>query len=367
MTIGVSVPLPTGQRGAGLGNEVIPWGKAYLGAKVFGLRCLHPAWALNRRGYGRDFGSSFFGAAAVELARCSPGKLHVTADMALATGQDDYQRALESIRDRLAIDRVAPRVLLHEGMSGGFSGIARARSYLFHQLIRPSHVGRDLAEVSAGLDPERATVGVHIRTTDFADSIDGPGPGQFNTRLPVDWYEEVITGLFAALGERVQVLLVTDDPTSGYVETLRQLPGVVDVPPRRRPLLSDLFSLVFADALVCSVSSFSMLAAFLSERPYVWFGPHLYAVDGWRSIWGNETAQRGSRRPTERNRAWAEHDSPSESRGVAFDPGDDFPAEFLDYLEYASVVHRRSRDLVYYGVVPVRTPTGPLAGRTDGR
>jgi hypothetical protein len=366
VTIGLSVPLPTGLRGAGLGNEVIPWAKAYLGAEVFGVRCMHPAWALNPRGYRRDFGSSVFDSAAIEVARRFPGKLHVTAEMVMATGQDDYRRALESIRDSLIADRTPARLLLHGGMSGGFAGIAGARSYLFHQLIRPEHVGRDLVEVSAGLDPVRATVGVHIRTSDFAVSTEGPSPGQFNTRLPVDWYEEVVTGLFSALEGRVQFLLVTDEPLSGHARRLRQLPGVIDMPPRRRPLLSDLFSLVFADALVCSVSSFSMLAAFLSERPYVWFGPHLYSLAGWRSLWGYETAQRGSQRPTERNRAFAEQVSPQAARGFAVDPGDELPTTLLEYLERAGDFRSRSRDLIYYGVVPAHTSTAPVGGGGGG-
>ena len=39
---------------------------------------------------------------------------------------------------------------------------------------------------------------------------------------------------------------------------------------------SDVLALAGADLLVCSVSSFSTLAAFLSDSPYLWFQPNLY-------------------------------------------------------------------------------------------
>jgi len=47
----------------------------------------------------------------------------------------------------------------------------------------------------------------------------------------------------------------------------------------------------------------SLLAAFLSDNPYVWFAPHLGDEAGWLSIWGHEPLQREG--PTHANAATA--------------------------------------------------------------
>ena len=52
-----ALPMATG-RGAGLGNELIPWGKAYIASRVLGIPALHPAWGLNTRRYWEYFGTS---------------------------------------------------------------------------------------------------------------------------------------------------------------------------------------------------------------------------------------------------------------------------------------------------------------------
>lgn len=44
-------------RGAGLGNELIPWARAFLMAQVVGGRSLPPAFGLNPRRYWRHFGT----------------------------------------------------------------------------------------------------------------------------------------------------------------------------------------------------------------------------------------------------------------------------------------------------------------------
>ena len=51
-----SVPKLLTPRGAGLGNEVFPWAKAYLGARAFGLKESATPWAINRGRFDREFG-----------------------------------------------------------------------------------------------------------------------------------------------------------------------------------------------------------------------------------------------------------------------------------------------------------------------
>ena len=43
------------KRGYGLGNELIPWARAFIASELLGARLLPPAFGLNRRGYWRHF------------------------------------------------------------------------------------------------------------------------------------------------------------------------------------------------------------------------------------------------------------------------------------------------------------------------
>ena len=49
---------------------------------------------------------------------------------------------------------------------------------------------------------------------------------------------------------------------------------------------SDLLLLASADLLVCSLSSYSLTAAWLGAMPYLWLRDQLHDDDGWLSMWG---------------------------------------------------------------------------------
>ena len=207
--------------------------------------------------------------------------------------------------------------------------------------------------MSEALDPERLTVAVHVRTGDFGSEIHGPTPGQFNTSLPAGWYEAVIASIDHHFREAVQYVIFSDAYDSELLKRLVLSERVIVPPLRRRPLLSDLFSMVNADLLVCSVSSFSMLAAFLSDKPYVWFEPHLNVHGGWRSLWGHEEAQRAPRGLTAQNILSAEVEADSIfGRGVAVGMNGELPDELVELLDRRSFLKRRRHDLLYYGVIP---------------
>ena len=103
------------------------------------------------------------------------------------------------------------------------------------------------------------------------------------------------------------------------------------------------------DLLVCSVSSFSMLAAFVSDRPYLWFAPQLTEVDDRLTLWGREPAQRSEHSPT--GRSLALRSQAVRPRGI--------PVPASGRVELTAVDLRppedgwdRRRDLLYYGAVP---------------
>jgi hypothetical protein len=348
---GFSIPVTHSFRGSGLGNEVIPWAKAFIASQELGLRLMHPAWGLNPRGYCRDFRTSradWIGRIAVERALPT---VRVTERMVRETGENDYALALRALAPELNLPRRSPVVTLHEGMSGGFYGIQRARDFLHHELLRPRHVAQDLYLISKNLDPERLTIALHVRAQDFRVASEGPLPGQFNTALPNDWYEAVLTNFVENFGDSAQYLIFSDAPESPFVKALARYKGVVIPPERRRPLLSDVLSMVNADALVCSVSSFSMLAAFISESPYLWFAPHLNDHGGWRSLWGHEKWQQPPDGLTARNIAMSvESPGPVLARGVPVGVDGQLSSHLIELLQQRASLKRRRHDLLYYGV-----------------
>jgi hypothetical protein len=342
----LSAPALQGVRGAGLGNEVLAWAKAFIGARELGLRALHPAWALNPRGYRKDFGTSFLDWPATQCLRALP---RVTVDTAMATSHDDYVDVMRDLKERIAATR-GPLVLWHQsGMSGGYYGIRQARDYIYTQLVRPERVATDLYHVRSQLDPGRLTVAMHIRAGDFAALECGPRPGEFNRTIPIEWYSAVAKTVQRILGDRAQFLIFTDDAESEALRKLADRINAVPLPDRDRPLLSDIIAMAQADLLVCSVSSLSMLAAFLSEKSYIWYGPHLREVGDWRSIWGHEPQQQVGL--TYRNATTAPKFNIA-TRGMPADEDGNVPDVLGSVLEQAASLKDARRDLLMYGVVP---------------
>ena len=346
---GWSVPAIYGVRGAGLGNEAISWAKAFIGAQELGLRAMHPAWGINRRRYWRDFETPRLDWLAHRAAE--PFAVDITWSHVEATGFDDYGLAMRALRGRLPLDR-RPLVVRHvSGMAGGFLTVRRARQYLLGQILQPSHVAGDLYRIAEHWwQDDVVRVAVHVRAGDFLTMEEGPGPGQFNSRIPADWYLRTCRSIRSSFSGRVSILVLTDDPAGPVA---RRLVDEVDalIPPHRDlPLLSDLAAMAFADLLVCSVSSMSMLGVFLSAKPYLWYAPHLEETGGWRSIWGGQPDQLEG--ATARNRDTKPTQTGDIFRGVAVDRDGRIPGSLIESLAEATRFRDVKHDLVMYGVVP---------------
>jgi hypothetical protein len=115
---------------------------------------------------------------------------------------------------------------------------------------------------------------------------------------------------------------------------------------------SDVLALANADLLVCSLSTFSTLAAFLSDSPYVCFTPSLYPhPEGVYSL-GDYDTQRD--KPGQPTRAALDQlaSMPADAlpRGVGVDLDGEIPAAVIE----AAVLRQQSRrwesDLVRSGV-----------------
>ncbi|HEY3529242.1 MAG TPA: alpha-1,2-fucosyltransferase [Nocardioides sp.] len=319
------------------------WGKAMLAAEALDLRLLAPRWLMNRYRLGAQLGISPGAMLRAELvAGLSPSR-ELTENLYRETGQVDFGAAVSAARAAGRLD--GARLLVTSGMWGGYASIARSRPGL-RQSVLAAPGAREL--VASATDRSDVTVGLHVRRGDFGAVP--PEPGTFNRSVPVSWFTGVVRSLTDLLPEASYV--VCTDAAEGQLSELTEQSRVRVVRGRGVAApVQELAVLASCDILVCSVSSFSMLAAFLSDRPYLWYAPQLTVVDGFATIWGMESAQQAPGSPT--HQALALRDGHVRARGlpVAADGAVHVTEEVL-----ATPVEGwdRRRDLLYYGAVPDR-------------
>lgn len=347
-----SAPQLLRLRGGGLGNEVIGWGKAYLGARALGLKVVAPPCGLpfrviNPQRYDREFGGRLGGTTKYLAIRGLP-TIEITCEDVLETGVVDYFDAVQLLRSAV-LSRRAPVVLHTSGMHGGYLGIRRARAYLRRAILGAESAVHAL-ELVDGIEPTRVRIGVHYRGgNDFAEH-DTVKPGVFNSRLPIEWYESVVQSLANELAAPVEVLLASDTESAQLAEAL----AIGGRYPTRIASTSvgDLATLAHSDIIISSVSSFSMLAIFLSNAPYVWHADTLDIDGGWASIWGREAQDAGgghTRRAKEREVA----SRSKVYRGIPQGAHPVWSEAALQRLRDTAAARNLSSDLIYYGVVPL--------------
>jgi hypothetical protein len=339
-----SLPGITGARGAGLGNEVIPWGKAFLAAQALDLRLVDPPWWLNKRPYGRELGTSVWTTAEYCALRALP-TISLDSARVQSLGPWDYFDAMLKLKaDRPSALGSRPVLLHSSGMDGGYLAIRRARRFLASRLL---YSRRSEALMTVGSEAA-VRIGVHVRAGDFASAEkEPPGelePGAFNVEMPPDWYLETITSLVQRLGGSVQVLVASQGPTL----TVYDQRALADLRHLSGTSVQDLSVLASCDVIVPSISSYSMLAIFLSDALYVWPAQHLHDVGGWRDIWGHEPRQVSG--PTARSRDIASSKELQVFRGIPRSGGEPWPDWFIDQIRIRAQLRRQEQDLTLYGV-----------------
>ena len=335
------------KRGYGLGNELIPWARALLAAQVLDARFLPPAFGLNRRRYWRHFDTPRYDWLRNRaLQRLLPRVEFTEADWRRHGGGD----VLPALRAFAAEHRLLERrayVFTTTGLWGGYLHIEAARMQMRAILQTSRYAARNLVQLAARLDPTRITVGLHLRFGDFhpAGGVQDYR-GVWNTALPIEWYVNVARNLRRELGPAAQFLVVSDGDAGQLRPLLEAVPCVTtaDIPDSD---CSDLLALVDADLLVCSISSYSQWAAFLSQAPYIWYAPSLQPHAGGRgSIWGGSFPD--STPPA------ADAALP---RGLPVGLDGAVPPGLAPLLQARRAFLRPEHDLVRGGLVPLRTDT----------
>src|SRR5580658_8549146 len=134
------------RRGHGLGNELLPWARAFLAAQVLEASLLPPAFGMNRRGYWRDFYTApddWIRHRAIE--RLLPVVEFSEGDW-LAHGGGDVVQALRSFAtERKLFDRNF-FTLVTDGLWGGFRHVEAARGFIYSKLYLSRYAAHNLIE-----------------------------------------------------------------------------------------------------------------------------------------------------------------------------------------------------------------------------
>jgi hypothetical protein len=338
------------RRFTGLGNELMMMAKAFIAAEELGLTLLRPSWGLSRRGYRHYFGTSRLDFLRAHAVASVLPNFWVTEQDYRATGELDFDKAIHVYAEKHRLRERAAFVLRTDGLWGEFYAIRKSAPFILKTLYGTRHTVTNMYHYEKLVADRELVVAVNIRLTDFAvPSPETDFRGLWNTRIPMPWYSAVCRSLRAALGDRVVFYLVTDgrpEEVRSFVEEFRPITHWN----RCYSDVSNLLILTRADALVCSISSYSEWGAFLSRVPYFWYRPHLRVVDEWETIWGylpptNPLTTRDGSRP----------------RGIPVGNDGRVPDWVIEHLDAQGSLNRATFDLVRSGGVPL-----PDSGRAGG-
>jgi hypothetical protein len=344
-------------RGEGLGNEMISWAKGFIASQVLNAHLFGPSWGLNKRKYYRNFRTGRLDFVFEDLLKRLPHHAF-THESYLATGEVDFGKAIEKWAAAENIVTQRTFVASVGGMWGGYPSIWSARQFLWAKLLNSRDAMRNVYEIASKLDRRKLFVAMHMRFgSEFAVVGDGDSPrGKFNVQIPGEWYLSLCESLRNEMGNRVQFHFFTDRGGPAFDEAVRRYnPGQT----RQKGLTecSDLLLMSLADLRVCSISSYSLMAGFLSNGLYIWYEPQLTYADGLYTLWGKEEAQRMKGSPTSQSvdlMKTIEPGSPWETsfKGYAMGTGSALPCGLVEQLHRKLLANDRSASLLEYGCLP---------------
>lgn len=348
------------RRGEGLGNEMLPWAKGMIASQVLDATLIGPSWGLNKRKYYRNFKTPRLDFLLEDVLANLPHYRFTDRDY-VESGKVDFGAAIKWWAERHGLFRKKHFIVTVDGMYGGYASIHHAQPFLLAKLLNSREAVSNVYQIASTLDRRKLFVAVHMRFGgDFVSLNEGESArGRFNVFIPGEWYLHACQELFNELGDSVQFHFFTDRGGPEFDEAVRRFnPGQ-----SRQPGLtecSDLVLMARADLRICSISSYSLVASFLSGGPYLWYEPQLALEDGMYSLWGMEERQRLKGSPTDFNKTQVSLIEPgsvweSEFRGYILRTGGALPSGLLTQLRRRLMAKNPASSLLEYGTLPTWT------------
>ena len=351
-----------GRRGAGLGNEIIPWAKGWIASQVLDAHLVGPSWGINPRQYYRNFRTSRLDFLLEDALQCLPHYAFTEQDYQ-ASGEIEFGPALKKWARAKGITSKHSYIVSVDGMWGGYPSIRSARTFLLARLLNSRDVLRNVYQITSRLNSGKLFVAVHMRSA--GDGFITPAAGEdirgkFNILVPAKWYLWVCGALRDRYRDAIQFHFFTDRRSAEFEEAVRRFnPG--QVIQEGLTECSDLCLMAHADLRVCSVSSYSLAASFLSEGPYLWYEPQLGLSQGRYSLWGDNdppgsvsahiSRSHGQSPDTDARRS-ATPEAPAVALGTAMDIGDPLPVNLVRLLDQRLSTRDSRTNLLEYGSIP---------------
>jgi hypothetical protein len=325
-------------RGEGLGNELLPVGKALAAKRLLPSAFLvKHAWGLNRRGYRKLFNSSFFDWIFQALITFI-FPVYIFDKSEFTTGNFYNDLALWLDKKKIRSKKIA--VIQLEGMWGGYPAIAEVLPDIQEMLYKSHRASNNINDTIFSYPKDKIIVGIHIRQGDFSQPIPiDEYKNKFNVSIPLEWYDHVCTSLLTELEKSVQFVFFCDVFSDEIHALIKKFNGITPSQ-KYRADASDVLLLANCDLICCSISSFSLLAVALGKSPYLWFEHQLHCESGMCSIWGHEE-----------NHALEFDSSLNVGRGFPVRIDGVIDPMLLDYLNMISILRNPKTDLSLYGAL----------------
>lgn len=279
-------------RGEGLGNELIPAAKSYLCAKSLGATQIPHGWGLNPRGYRHLFGTAVFDVIPPRLASVVLPHREITQADWLSERTEDYGELCARVLKKRPFPSWAPvGTLIHADMWGGYALIDPARHWIQSVLLSAVGAADRMNAFHRNTAGATFKIGIHVRRGDF-DAMQGDIQGKYSIAIPIEWYRSVLSHVLPILPNNSAVCVFSDSP----INVGELLPSNMHGIQAWQPAFpghdtADLLALASCDLILCSVSAYSIMAAWLARKPYVWLRDQMHEKAGRFSIWGKEALE----------------------------------------------------------------------------
>ena len=348
-----------GTRGEGLGNEAIGWCKGFLAAQQLRARLVGPGWGLNPRRYYRHFQTSRLDFVFPEILKRLPHHAFTESDY-WGTNQVAFEDAVSAWATAKGLTDQSSFVVTVGGMYGGYPAIRNARSFFWNQLLNSRDCLANIFACTASENPRKLSVAVHMRRGDFSTLPEGDSArGKFNIRVPGSWYLQACQKLQDAFGNRVAFHFFTDHGGPEFKAMVERF-NPRQIVAEGLTECSDLALMSMSDLRICSISSYSLTACYLSDGPYLWYEPQLISHADSYSLWGKDKAQNET---AAFKAAHAEMNAVPQDRLASMITGwpwageEGLPPGLLAQLEERLATKGSAANLLSYGVVPHRALT----------
>jgi hypothetical protein len=349
----------SGRYSAGLGNEIFSFSKIQIAVREFPGKIYFPKYRPKLHELPDSFrmkASKFYNLR-IRFAKVQKRLLIIDNNLYHQTSERIQNWDYAAVLRELISQNPSKRHLLHSSrMSGGYLSIQSYRDSL-NAKISGTHP----------TNPNPLSVTLHIRGSipkkrhfysrkvkDFSTSSEQMKYGHFNIETPVSFYLQAIECLYqdGSLSKMLINIVTNLDP--GHPK-IQELAGCLEERNLNYKIVngSELYCmnvLINSKVIIPSVSSFSLLAIFLSDSKYFWPVNNLFGSKNVFSIWGYEAYQQGNG-PTELNRRALAKSLVNQTNRIRGLP---FPLQGnIDIRSWINEDQSLSgADLIYYGVVP---------------